>query len=412
MAMARYGDRPESSASGTRAGRTSPLSGRDRGQPDRRRSALWAAGLAVALMAVGFRRKPHAEAEAEPRQGGSRRVRDSDNPTLRQSHAGGDALRVARREGDRGRAATKPSEIPARGWKDIVLRIYHNISDHRVIAIAAGVTFYVLLAIFPAIAALVSLYGLFADPKTIADHLASASSFLPGGAMDILGEQLQRLTAQPGGRLGLTFFSGLAISLWSANAGMKALFDALNIVYAEKEKRSFFKLNAVSLAFTVGGLIFALVAIGAVVVIPVLLNFIGLGKATELLINLGRWPVMFVAVALWVAVIYRYGPSRDTPQWRWVSWGSAFASLAWIVLSILFSWYAAHFGSYNKTYGSLGAAIGFMTWIWLSTIVVLLGAELDAEMEHQTARDTTTGAEQPLGTRGAAVADTVGAAQD
>src|SRR5829696_2846421 len=161
-----------------------------------------------------------------------------------------------------------------------------------------------------------------------------------------------------------------------------------------------------------GRLIFALVAIGAVVALPVVLNYIGLGRATELLIVIGRWPILFVVVALWTALIYRYGPSRDTPKWRWVTWGSAFASLAWIVPSILFSWYAANFGSYNKTYGSLGAAMGFMTWIWLSTIVVLLGAELDAEMEHQTARDTTTGAPQPLGARGAAVADTVGAAQD
>jgi membrane protein len=365
-------------------------------------------------MAVGFKRRPRAQAGGEPRQDRSetRRVRRSDNPTLRQSRAGGDALRAARHERDRGRSATTPSEIPARGWKDILLRIYHNMTDHRIVAIAAGVTFYVLLAIFPGIAALVSLYGLFADAKTVSDQLASLSSFLPGGAIDIIGEQLQRLTAQPSSTLGLTFFTGLAISIWSANAGVKALFDALNIVYGEKEKRSFVKLNAVSLAFTVGGLIFALVALGAVVVIPIVLNYIGLGEATALLISIGRWPILFAVVALWIALIYRYGPSRDTPQWRWVTWGSAFASLAWICLSILFSWYAANFGSYDKTYGSLGAAIGFMTWIWLSTIVVLLGAELDAEMEHQTARDTTTGTPQPLGARGAAVADTVGAAQD
>jgi membrane protein len=414
MAMARSAGRPESNEARSRARRTRSPADWDRGRRERGRSALWAAGLAVALMAIGFKRKAHAEDGAEPRQGTDerRRVRGSDNPTLRQSHAGGDALRAARTEHDRGRSATTPSEIPARGWKDILLRIYHNMSEHRVVAIAAGVTFYVLLAIFPAIAALVSLYGLFADPKTISEHLASASSFLPGGAIDIVGEQLQRLTAQPSERLGLTFFTGLAISLWSTNAGMKALFDALNIVYGEKEKRSFIKLNAVSLAFTLGGLIFALLAIGAVVVVPIILNYVGLGQATALLISIGRWPVMFVAVAFWIAIIYRYGPSRDTPQWRWVTWGSACASFAWIVLSILFSWYAANFGSYNKTYGSLGAAIGFMTWIWLSAIVILLGAELDAEMEHQTARDTTEGEPKPLGARGAAVADTVGAAQD
>jgi membrane protein len=416
MAMARWADKPQSDRdAGGRARRTKSMeAGSDRGRQDRRRSALWAAGLAVALMAMGFKRRPHAGAGGGSRRNKNeaRRVTRSDNPALRQSYAGGDALRAAGEQHDRGRSATTPSEIPARGWKDILLRIYHNLSEHRVVAIAAGVTFYVLLAIFPAIAALVSVYGLFADAKTISDHLASAASFLPGGAVDIIGEQLQRLTAQPSSKLGLTFFTGLAISLWSANAGVKALFDALNIVYGEKEKRSFVKLNAVSLAFTVGGLIFALVAIAAVVALPVALNYIGLGRATELLITIGRWPILFAAVALWIALIYRYGPSRDTPKWRWVTWGSAFASFAWIVLSILFSWYATNFGSYNKTYGSLGAAIGFMTWIWLSTIVILLGAELDAEMEHQTARDTTTGTPKPLGARGAMVADTVGAAQE
>jgi membrane protein len=413
MATAGWVETPDSHTQAPRTG-LAEKADFDHREHVRGKSALWAAGVAVALMAAGFRSRPRVQIDSEQRQDrrSRRRIRRSDNPTLRQSHAGGDALRVARDERDRGRSASTPSEIPARGWKDILLRIYHNLSEHRVVAIAAGVTFYALLAIFPAIAAMVSVYGLFADAKTISDQLASASSVLPGGAIDIIGEQLQRLTAQPSSKLGLTFFTGLAISLWSANAGMKALFDTLNIVYGEKEKRSFIKLNAVSLAFTVGGLIFALVAIGAVVAVPIVLNYIGLGKATELLISIGRWPLLFVGVALWIALIYRYGPSRDTPQWRWVTWGSAFAAFAWIVLSILFSWYAANFGSYNKTYGSLGAAIGFMTWIWLSTIVVLLGAELDAEMEHQTARDTTEGPPQPLGARGAAVADTVGAAQD
>jgi membrane protein len=342
---------------------------------------------------------------------GSGFARDSRDSHASTSGRGTDALRVAAQPG-RGRDADSPSEIPASGWKDILWRIYQNIGEHRVIAIAAGVTFYVLLAIFPAIAALVSVYGLFADAASINSHLTSMASVLPGGAVDIVGEQITRLTAQPAAKLGLTFFFGLAISLWSANAGIKALFDALNIVYGEKEKRGFFKLNLVSLTFTAGVLVFALIALAAVVVLPIALEYVGLGRVTDLLVRIGRWPVMFLVVALGIALIYRYGPSRDTPRWRWISWGSAFAALTWIVASILFSWYASHFGSYNKTYGSLGAAIGFMTWIWLSTIVVLMGAELDAEMEHQTARDTTEGPPQPIGARGAAVADTVGAAHD
>ena len=323
----------------------------------------------------------------------------------------GDPAVVGHQDG-RGRAASKPSDIPPKGWKDILWRVYHNIPEHRVIAIAAGVTFYVLLAIFPGIAALVAIYGLVADPSTIGQHLSDLSGVLPGGATEILGDQLQTLTSQPPGKLGFALLFGVAVSLWSANAGMKALFDALNVVYGEEEKRSFLKLNALSLAFTLGALLFMVFALAAIAVLPVVMSYLGLSNATEWLVTLGKWPILVIGVALAVSLVYRYGPSREKPQWRWVTWGSAAVAIAWLVMSILFSWYAAHFGSYNKTYGSLGAIIGFMTWIWLSSTVVLLGAELDAEMEHQTARDTTTGPEKPLGRRGAQVADTVGRASD
>ncbi|MBV9112829.1 MAG: YihY/virulence factor BrkB family protein [Hyphomicrobiales bacterium] len=310
----------------------------------------------------------------------------------------------------RGRAASTPSEIPKKGWKDVLWRIYQNIPEHRIISLAAGVTFYVLLAIFPGIAALVALYGLFADPSTISRHLNDLSGVLPEGATQIVGEQLGRLTAQPNSTLGFAFLIGLAVSLWSANAGMKALFDALNIVYGEKEKRSFIKLNALSLLFTLGAIVFMIVALGAIAVLPLVMSGLGLAAVTEWLVRVGKWPLLLIAIALMIALIYRFGPSREHAQWRWISWGSALAALAWLVMSLLFSWYASKFGSYNKTYGSLGAAVGFMTWIWLSTIVILLGAELDAEMEHQTARDTTTGPPEPMGQRGAWVADTVGPA--
>jgi membrane protein len=299
-----------------------------------------------------------------------------------------------------------------RGWKDVLFRVYENIGKDRVITIAAGVTFYTVLAIFPAIAALVSLYGLFADPATITGHLESASGVMPGGGLEVIGDQMKRVAAQNSSSLGIAFVVGLAVSLWSANAGMKSVFDALNLVYNEEEKRGLIKLNAISLAFTTAAILFGLLAIGAVVVIPVALNYLGLQSEADLLVRLLRWPLLFVAVALALSLIYRYGPSRAAPQWHWITWGSAIAAVTWIVASLLFSWYAANFGSYNKTYGSLGAIIGFMIWLWISTIVILLGAELDAELEHQTARDTTTGAPKPLGARGAHMADTVGAAQD
>ncbi|QQO12549.1 YihY/virulence factor BrkB family protein [Bradyrhizobium diazoefficiens] len=312
---------------------------------------------------------------------------------------------------ERGREAASPSEIPAKGWKDILLRVYGNIGRHRVMALAAGMTYYSILAIFPALAALVAVYGLFSDPASIAKHLDQISGFVPGGAIEVAREQLTRVSSKGDHALGATFVIGLAVSLWSANAAMKSLFDTLNIVYGEEEKRGFVKLNAVSLTFTVAAIVFVLVALGAVVVIPVVLNFLHLSDFADLLVRIARWPAMFVVLTLALACIYRYGPSRRAPRWKWITWGSAAATLCWLAASGLFSWYAASFGKFNETYGSLGAVIGFMTWLWISAIVILLGAELDAEMEHQTARDTTTGAPKPLGVRGAEMADTVGEAR-
>ena len=312
----------------------------------------------------------------------------------------------------RGRSARTPSEIPGRGWKDIFLRIWKNIGKDRVIVVAAGVTFYSILAVFPAIAALVALYGLFADPAIIASHLDDITGLVPGGAIEVMRDQITRVTSQGSTTLGLTFIVSLLVSLWSANAGMKSLFDALNLVYNESEKRGFFKLNLMSLAFTVLTIVFVLLAIGALVVVPIALNFLGLGGATELLVKIARWPALFIVVTLALAFLYRYGPSREKPRWRWLTWGSVFAGIAWLGVSILFSWYAENFGNYNKTYGSLGAIIAFMFWLWLSIIVVLIGGELNAETEHQTVRDTTTGAPKPMGARGATMADTVGAPQD
>jgi membrane protein len=285
---------------------------------------------------------------------------------------------------DFGRFTSTPSaKGPARRVTELARHAYTNVGKHRVIALAAGVTFYSILAIFPAIAALVGIYGLFADPTAISTHLDSVTDFLPGGAIDVIKDQLTRIASHGRSTLGLTFVVGLGVSLWSANAGIKALFDALNLIHDADEKRGFLKLNMVSLVFTILGIVFAILALVAVIAIPVILNASGLGGASELLVNFGRWPILFLVVALILALIYRYGPCRPDPKWRWITWGSAFASVAWIALSVLFSWYAANFGSYNATYGSLGAIMGFMVWLWLSTIVVLLGAEIDAEMEHR-----------------------------
>jgi membrane protein len=258
------------------------------------------------------------------------------------------------------------------------------------------VTFFVLLAIFPGLAGLISLYGLFADSNTIRQHLDSLAGILPEGGLQILREQLEQLTSQPPQKLGFATVASLAVSLWSANGGMKAIFDALNVVYQEKEKRSFVKLNATSLALTLSGLGFVIASLLIITVVPKLLSFFGLAGISEV-VNIARWPILFVVACFMIAVVYRFGPSRDQPQWRWISPGSIFAAATWIAASLLFSWYAEHFGNYNKTYGSLGAAVGFMTWMWISTIVILVGAKINAELEHQTAVDTTVGRPAPRG---------------
>jgi len=317
-------------------------------------------------------------------------------------------LRAA--EHGRGQRAHAPVQIPWRGWKDVLVRTYHEIQNDRLLALAAGVAFYSLVALFPAIAAGVSSYALFADAGTIAKHLSIAADVVPAGTLDLLSEEITRIAAKSDGRLTFGFVFGLGVALWSANAGMKSIFDALNIIYDEDEKRSLIWLNLVSLFFTVCAIAAAGLAIALVVVFPLLLAAFGLTSLDYPLVGYLRWPVMFVLIILGLAVLSRYGPSRRSAKWRWISVGSVFAALAWLAVSSLFSWYLASFANYNATYGALGAVVGLMMWMWLSTIVVLVGAELNSEIEHQTAQDSTVGPPKPLGTRGAVMADTVGPA--
>jgi membrane protein len=314
------------------------------------------------------------------------------------------------RESGRGRRAVSPLDIPWKGWKDIVWRTANQASEDRLSAIAGGVVFFALLAFFPAITALVSCYGLFAKADTIRDHLSFVASIVPAEAYAIVQDQVAHVISKGGDKLSLAFVLGLALALWSANAGIKALIDALNIVYEEEEKRGIIRLNLVSLAFTVGAIAAMLLAVGVVVVTPLVLTRLGLGAMTETIVRLARWPSLMLAMLLGLAVLYRHGPSRREAKWEWLSVGAVVATLAWFGSSALLSWYFANFANYGATYGSLGAAIATMMWMWVSSIVILLGGELNSEIEHQTARDTTVGAEKPLGARGATMADTVGAA--
>lgn len=303
------------------------------------------------------------------------------------------------KEGTR-RKADSPINISARAWIDIIRRTVSEFSADRILAVAAGVTFYMLLAIFPGIAALISLYGLFSDPSTIVGQLDRLSQLLPGGAIEVLGEQMTRLSEQNAGSLSFGFFVGMGVALWSASSGMKSVFEALNVVYDEKEERSFIKLRALALLFTLGAVTFLLLALGAIVVLPIALHSLGMESKSQLLIESVKWPVLLAATALAMAVVYAFGPSRARPQWRWIVCGCVLAAFLWVAGSLGFSWYVQNFGSFNKTYGSLGAVIGLMTWMWLSTTVFLLGAEFNSEIEHQTARDTTIGPDEPRGSRG------------
>lgn len=294
------------------------------------------------------------------------------------------------------RVAPTAAPMPSRGSrprgasragraKDITLEVYRGVSSDRILLIAAGVTFYAILALFPGIAVLVSIYGLFGDPSRIAEHLNTIANIAPGGAVEILSNELTRLAHQNGTALGIGFLVSLLVSLWTANAGMSALFDALTVAFDEKERRGLIAYYAQTLAFTVGSILLMLVLLVIVVATPVVLNVIPHPGETALLLAILRWPALLVLVMLALAVVYRFGPSRGEPRWRWFTSGTVFAAAVWLGASALFSWYVANFGSYNKTYGSLGAIIGFMTWMWVSTVVVLVGAKLDAVITRRRA---------------------------
>ena len=319
-------------------------------------------------------------------------------------------LRRAEERG-RGRRAKHPLQIPWAGWKDILRRTYSEMNSDRLLSIAGGVAFFTLFAIFPAITALVSAYGLFFKASTITDDLSMLHDVVPVNVMNIVTEQAARIASSANGTLTVGVIAGILIMVWSAMGGVKAMIDALNVIYEQEEARSFLKLNLVALAFTIGGFAAFLIAVAAVVVMPLALNSVGLGGASATLMQVLRWPALLVFLLLGLSVLYRYAPHRRHARWQWVSVGSVFAAVVWIGASYLFSWYLAKFNSYNATYGSLGAVVAMMMWLWISSIVVLLGAELNAEIEHQTAQDSTVGRDKPLGKRGATMADTVGASQ-
>jgi membrane protein len=312
-------------------------------------------------------------------------------------------------EPGRGRLARGPHHIPLLGWKDIAWRTYQEIGRDRLPAVAGGVTFYTLLALFPAIGVFVSLYGIFADLAAVETQLREMSTVFPREVVDIVGDQMVRLATRPQATLSAAFLVSLLLSIWSANAGMKALFDGVNIAYDEEEKRHIVRRTALTYFFTFGALLFLVIMSALLVAAPLMFERLGLGALGAVWIPL-RWLILWGMAAGAFSLLYRYAPCRARARWRWVSLGAVLASAAWLGGSLGFSWYLNNIAHFDVTYGSLGAVVAFMTWIWFSVMVVLLGAELNAEIEHQTALDSTTGEPAPMGERGAAMAVSVGLA--
>jgi membrane protein len=281
-----------------------------------------------------------------------------------------------------GDPAASPIELSARSWRDVISRTFADFTRDQITAVAAGVTFFSLLALFPALGVFVSLYGLFADVGDASRQISTLQGVLPSGAVVVIGDQMKRLAATDHGRLGVTLLISLVLSTWSSNAAVKALIGGLNIAYEEREHRNFFVLNATSLAFTVGATLLSVVSVAAVAVGPEVLARAHLSNMAWL--GFIRWPVLLILVTGLLSLLYRFGPCRPMARWRWITPGGLVGALGWLIMSLGFSFYVAHFGHYDRTYGSLGAVVGFMTWIWLSIIVVLFGAELNSELEAQT----------------------------
>ncbi len=317
---------------------------------------------------------------------------------------------VANSERGRGRHADEPHQVPKSGWLDILSRTGSRISSDNITIVAAGVGFYAFVALVPALAALIGIYGLISDPSQVGNQITAFAKILPHEVLPLLEQQLKRITSNTH-TASLSTIVGVLIALYSSASATKALIQGLDIAYGEREKRGFFKLNAVALLLTLGAIIGAVIAVALVAVIPALLQHISFGGPIDAIINWVRWPILVGGFIVALAVLYRYAPSRENAKWAWVSWGATVAALLWVIGSALFSLYVSKLGSYDKTYGSLAAIVVFLMWMYLSALVVLIGAELNSEMERQTVKDTTEGPPAPLGERGARSADTVGPAR-
>lgn len=307
--------------------------------------------------------------------------------------------------GSTGGDADAPLEIPPRGWKQVLLRVKDEIGNDNLSIVAAGVAFYALLALFPALTALVMVYGLLSDPGEVSAHLAPLRNLMPEGAFAILDGQLTAMASRGSVTVGIGLMFSLVLAIWSSAKGIKALFMAINIAYEEHESRGFIHLNLIALVFTAGAVVFVLAAVGLIAGLPAAAALIDVGGMIETAALWLRWPLIASMAIVALAVLYRWGPSRASAKFRWITPGAVIATILWLVGSLAFSFYVENFGSYNETYGSLGAVVILLMWLFVSAYCVCLGAELNAELEHQTRRDSTTGPVKPAGSRNAYVAD-------
>jgi membrane protein len=314
---------------------------------------------------------------------------------------------TAGRRGDIGTEADSPTQIPVRGWQEILGRAIRESQENNIALLAAGVAFFAFLALFPALIALVTLVGLVADPDKITEQVRSFMVGLPQASQQLVSEQLTAITQSSGGALTVGLVISLLVALWSASSGTSNLMMAVNLAYDEKEKRGFLKLRGVALLLTLGAVVFLILTLALIAVVPVVLNAVPLGPVGTVLAQALRWTLLIVLVVIGLAVIYRVAPDRNRPKYRWVSLGSVVAALLWLLGSVGFSLYVNFFGDYNKTYGAVTGVIVLLLWLFLTCYIVLLGAEINAEAERQTARDTTIGEPRPMGQRGAVVADSL-----
>lgn len=310
-----------------------------------------------------------------------------------------------------GADAEKPTDIPAAGWKQVVKRAWKETKDDNMSLMAAGVAFYAFLAIFPALIAAISIYGLVRDPKDVQAQVTDLLSSAPKETQTLLTKQLTDITSNSGGALGVAVIISILGALWSASGGMGNLIKAINIAYDEKETRKFLKLRGLALLLTLGAIVFIVIAVALIAVLPAVLNSLGLGAIASVAIQVGRWVGLIVAVMIALAVLYRYAPDRDNPKFAWTSLGAIAAGLIWVVASVAFAIYVQFSSSYSKTYGALAGVIILLMWLYITSFIVLFGAEINAEAERQTKKDTTEGPEKPMGERRAQAADTVAASE-